>query len=248
MTESEIRQGILQSRDTFAQCYWVRRVIRDLEDNVHETRAGDFIDVHADSRKINEEAQEQLVKLKEEILLENLPRTNIRTYEVGWSRGGIDPTSSDEHAQYVNQLCEDFERMAREQISQAIRVLDDTDLNDPLYEEAVQHLSFCRSKCDTFYGREEILGQCKSYLLSNSNLPYVIFGESGCGKTSIVSVAAKRARDWLGEQSNLIVRYLGTTPDSSQARLLLRSVCRHICALYRRDPARIRQVSNAKLC
>lgn len=71
--------------------------------------------------------------------------------------------------------------------------------------------------------------------------PLVIYGQSGCGKTSVMSMIAKEAWN-IFSQSNVVIRYVGTTPNSSQIRLLLRSVCQQICNIYGRNPYTIRKV------
>lgn len=43
-------------------------------------------------------------------------------------------------------------------------------------------------------------------------------------------------------QSNIVIRYIGTTPNSSQVRLLLHSVCHQICTIYGRDSTKVRKV------
>ena len=179
----------------------------------------------------------------------------------------------------------------KEKIIHSINKRIREDVSDPLYEEVVQHLKFCQTKCEAFYGRKEILDRCKAYLqvnilrqhwryitsnpftVFNNNFvetkvqrnstisilkiayqvftiytfqddrcdPLVIHGQSGCGKTSVVSMAAKEVWNCFS-QSNIVIRYIGTTPNSSQVRLLLYSVCQQICFIYGRDPTKIRQV------
>lgn len=62
---------------------------------------------------------------------------------------------------------------------------------------------------------------------SRSQHPYVMYGESGFGKTSLLAVASIRVYDWIGDTGNLVVvrRFLGTTPDSTNIETLLTSVC-----------------------
>lgn len=187
----------------------------------------------------------------------------------------------------------DVRTVLEELIESAILARMSHELNDSVYDEASQHLLFCKSKCETFFGREDVLNECSNYLieLSNfqgsspnnvhsngylkdtedakhtshkeqgvhvhknltkelsstshdqkSNRPLVIYGESGCGKTSVVSMVAMKTREWLGENLKVIVRYIGTTPDSSLVRLLLRSVCRQICVVYDEDSSFVRNV------
>ena len=55
----------------------------------------------------------------------------------------------------------------KEKIIHSINKRIREDVSDPLYEEVVQHLKFCQTKCETFYGRKEILDRCKAYLQVN---------------------------------------------------------------------------------
>ena len=59
-----------------------------------------------------------------------------------------------------------------------------------------------------------------------SNKPYIMYGESGYGKTSLLAVASIRVFDWIGQDASVIVvrRFLGTTPDSTNVGSLLKSV------------------------
>ena len=69
---------------------------------------------------------------------------------------------------------------------------------------------FC-FRCSVFRGREEVLESVRKYLVhGKSNQPLVIYGESGCGKTSVLSKVASLAHTWLsGVRPVVILRYLG---------------------------------------
>lgn len=191
----------------------------------------------------------------------------------------------------------DVQQVLEDLIESAILARMSHELNDSVYDEASQHLLFCKSKCETFFGREGVLEKCSNHLirfsnpnrsslnakltngyakeaedeenpnhkehdvrshekltteLSSSNdhkgnRPLVVYGQSGCGKTSVVSMVAMKSREWLGENLRVIIRYIGTTPDSSLVRLLLRSVCRQICVVYDEDSSFVGNVSH-ELC
>ena len=103
-------------------------------------------------------------KLKEEVVTKAVPSSNIRTFEVEWNSEGISPSSVPEHAEYIDNLCGEVEYLMKEKITDSIHKRIKTDVSDPLYEEVSQHLLFCQTRCNTFYGRKEILGRCKAYL------------------------------------------------------------------------------------
>lgn len=96
-----------------------------------------------------------------------VPALNIRRFEVDWNSEGISPSKIPEHEEYINNLCREVEYLMKEKIIHSINKRIREDVSDPLYEEVVQHLKFCQTKCETFYGRKEILDRCKAYLQVN---------------------------------------------------------------------------------
>lgn len=72
-----------------------------------------------------------------------------------------------EHAGYIDDLCREVEFLMKEKIADSIQKRVKADVSDPLYDEVVQHLLFCQTKCDTFYGRKEILSRCSTYIEVN---------------------------------------------------------------------------------
>lgn len=85
-----------------------------------------------------------------------------------------------------------------------------------------------------FYGREDTLERIKNYMLGDSEKPLVLFGEGGCGKTSLLAKSAGLTSSiWLtGKKPISIIRYLGTTPDSSALTPTLISICQQVSIAY----------------
>lgn len=50
------------------------------------------------------------------------------------------------------------------------------------------------------------LQNIKDYVLGNSKEPLVVHGESGCGKTSIMALAAREAFSWIHGNGMVIMR------------------------------------------
>jgi hypothetical protein len=67
--------------------------------------------------------------------------------------------------------------------------------------------------------------------MSDAQYPLAVHGESGCGKTSVMAMAAANLQK---THSNcvIVLRFLGTTTDSSSAHLMLSSVCNQISKAY----------------
>lgn len=97
-----------------------------------------------------------------------------------------------------------------------------------------------------FYGREPTLKQIEDYMLGTSNQPIVFYGEGGCGKTSLLAKsAAFSASTWFADRRPVsIIRFLGTTPDSSALTPTLISICQQVIACYL--PVKRNIISNCK--
>lgn len=61
---------------------------------------------------------------------------------------------------------------------------------DSVTKEVVTHLQQCVNKCDKVVPRSDILNQIKDYVCGSSSSPFVVYGQSGCGKTSIMALSA----------------------------------------------------------
>jgi len=71
-------------------------------------------------------------------------------------------------------------------------------------------------------------------MLGDSDKPLVLYGEGGCGKTSLLAKSAGlTSSTWLiGKKPISIIRFLGTTPDSSALTPTLISICQQVSAAY----------------
>ena len=60
-----------------------------------------------------------------------------------------------------------------------------------MFCEVLQHAHFTKNNTRLFKGREELIGQCMAYVADEErNQPFVFFGVSGCGKSSIMAKVA----------------------------------------------------------
>lgn len=228
VTEDEIRRGIINAIDQEKRCFWFKRVITNISDNMSDSNAGKFVDkTWGDPSSVDEPAQQLLNKLREKDLPEVLPSNSILQYDVTWHENGIDPSSSQEHAQYIEKLCTDFYDTLTDRINRGIDEDQSIHKEDPLTEEIFQHGSFCKKKCELFHGRDEFLTTVKERVMKDQVA--VLFGESGCGKTSLMAKISMDVKQWLEtETATVVVRFIGTTPDSSDVRSLMRSICEQI--------------------
>ena len=221
-------------------------MISDLHANIASKNAGKFIDkTWGANSSVDEAAQKFLNVLRENDVPQALPSTNIVNYDVKWSDNGVDPSTSKEHSNYIEKLCKDFYDTLTQMIENGIQEKETSGARDPFAEEIFQHGSFCQKKCKSFHGRKAFLEACKSTLVNHDKHSVVLHGESGCGKTSIMAKIAFEVKQWVEDESAIVVlRFIGTSPDSSGIRPLLRSICIQLCKATGQKISDIPEVTN----
>ena len=125
------------------------------------------------------------------INLRHICRTNMRfplyRFNVTWSDdGGIARTSHQEYIQKCNDL---FYLSVKRMIDRGVTVNQELARNE-LYLEVLQHLHAANARCQGFHGRVEVLQQIEELVTSGTDQPIVVFGASGCGKTSVMAKCA----------------------------------------------------------
>ncbi|KAK0413279.1 hypothetical protein QR680_006707 [Steinernema hermaphroditum] len=227
VTEREVINGILNSSNPNEHCLCFVRHIDNIVVNA-TTAAAKFIDLTAD--QINSEAQKLLANLRDERVPTKLHKSCIRRYAVEWfSKDGIDATY---HASYISKFCRDFSSSVTSLIDSA--VVKQSKFRDPLYSEILRHLYGSHLVSSAFHGREKEIEIAKQYVLSEKQIPMIFQGENGCGKTSLLARISTQIRSWLGigKDPVVILRFIGTTADSSSISPLLTSVCDQIAWNY----------------
>jgi hypothetical protein len=103
-----------------------------------------------------------------------------------------------------------------------------------LDDEGWGHLAFAEERIKNFVGREEILANLEEHIRSNQRRMLVIAGEGGSGKSSLMAKALQKVQNTCPEHE-IVFRFIGATPSSSDGRSLLESVCREIARRYGKD-------------
>ncbi|KAH7701155.1 Protein T05C3.2 [Aphelenchoides avenae] len=231
VTEREVIHGILKADSPNEHCLCYVRHINNI--NVSQTSvASKFIDiVH---KQVNVEAQKLLANLRDERVPAKLRSQNIRKQQVEWAgREGLDPKF---HADYLKEFCADFYNGITTMVDNAMR--KHAKYRDVFFAEVLQHAWNGRQGSAMFFGRDKELAQARNYLCSPTTIPMIFYGEHGCGKTSMLAKIAMESRGWMIEAAGdgvfpvLILRFLGTSPDSSSIAPLLTSVCEQIAYNY----------------
>ena len=140
MTEKEIEHGILGSSSPDDQTLCYIRHISDIQVNLTDQNSRKYTDVSEGEHDL--EAQDLLIKLKRDRLLQRLGENNITRFEIPWSNGGIN-VSDRMHEQYLNNFCHKFEsdvqRLINKSLQNAVR---EKAMESSLYKEVLHHAWF----------------------------------------------------------------------------------------------------------
>jgi len=255
VTEQEIVLGALGQPDAHEHVFGFFRTITGLP---RDARGATFLDLEA---KEPESAAQRLADLKEKVedhLPGHLdhyeahwvegPVDNVNAYgelatnHVTDAHIGSLPDDLDaclalaeeadrDHPDSPTTLCLDvFRRLAAVIQAEVERLgIDET---SSLEREIEAHRAFGRDRAptDRFVGRGDILATVDAYVDNPQARPLVLWGESGSGKSAVVARAAQLAEARYGDA--VVVRYIGTTPELSDIRSLLTSICTQLRGRY----------------
>lgn len=152
-------------------------------------------------------------------------------------------------AEKVNELGEKIGMNPEEIKEVAVEIIEDMkdeveeDENDlERQEEVNQHKKMAESFGVTFAMEAEDLSleQLHSKELAVGDLfkkgqltkPMVIHGPSGSGKTSLMARIASICNTWTDKEPAKVIRFLGTSPQSTSIRGVLMSICEQLWEIY----------------
>jgi hypothetical protein len=224
-TEQEIAAGALKVLDAQDHVFCFFRKITNLDELIKRLPASETVKAFVDTRddgSSDAEAHARLESLKA-TLGSRLPR-NTHEYE---ARSASDHISYD----HISALCDDvfqsLSRVIEEEIARMTSV-------DALEKEVADHEAFARDRAKLFIGRASILETIGDYISASSTSPLAVFGESGSGKSALMARAIEHARPEL-PASEVVYRFIGATPASSDGRALIESICREVSRRYAAD-------------
>ncbi|XP_064214500.1 NACHT and WD repeat domain-containing protein 2 isoform X2 [Tribolium castaneum] len=225
VTEREVINGILSVKNTKNHCLAYIRYINNI--NLQNLKkASLFVDII--NRSLDSESTKLLANLRDERLPAKIESSNLQKYTVEWiGREGLD---NDTHEEYLKHFITHFYKNIVKLVDRAMRK-EDSSAQGQIVTEILQHLHACTNSVRVFYGREDSLERIHRYMTSDSDKLLVLYGEGGCGKTSLLAKSAgmSTGQEWFKDARPIsVIRFLGTTPDSSALTPTLISICQQI--------------------
>ncbi len=216
---------------------FVRQVLVDVA-------AKDFQNLDEIEWSVDDEAHKKQRDLKER--LQKYVPQNIRTYSAHWT--GNDIKGKLVSTDHIDQLCEDvYEALSRiilEEIEhphslaaaeeEIVRIQPAAALD----AEGMVHLKFAEDHLKIFVGREDMLAKIANYLPDSGCRYLVIVGAGGTGKSTLVARAIQDTQK-SHPNAEIVYRFIGVTPGSSDGRSLLDSLCNELSRRYGADASNI---------
>ena len=236
-THQEIERGAMQVEDADEHVFGFFRRITNL-DEVKEDLPGapakDYADTGADGH-FDADAYRRLQDLKGQ-LGERIGH-NIHNYAAQWTGEGI---TTDHIGRLPEEMAACQAMLAEEYVPQnlcqavwralALVILaecEQLEEKGALELEVEAHAEFGQERARFFVGREAILEEIATYLAGGNQHPLAVWGESGTGKSAMMARAVGKAQE-AHTQAEVVYRFIGATPDSSNGRALLESLCRQV--------------------
>ena len=202
-----------------------------LENDTTSDYVGGYIDRTGDTA-----ADEIAIKLNKG-LKERIPAVlsedNGEQYTLEWKGRPIDSEPVDlQHEIYLERFCEKFKQDIMRLLYDVVEDVEDElwQRKQQLFHEVLHHARFAEIKCELFCGRKKELQMIKTYIVDGcSHCPFLVYGRSGIGKTALLAWVAKQSTEWLNGNCTVLLRFLGTSPHSSNICDVLKSMILQLC-------------------
>ncbi len=199
--------------------------------------ASDFLNLDEKEWTVDEEAHTKQNNLKRR--LQDYVPQHVKPYKSRWTGDGIT-------TDHINQLCEDvFTALAgiiQEEIEHPHEIVPAEEIkvhirpDEALDKEGLAHHKFAEERLRFFVGRKEMLAIIADYLKDSGRRSQAIVGAGGTGKSALMARAIQQTQE-SHPKAEIVYRFIGATPGSSDGRSLLDSLCREISRRYGADEA-----------
>ncbi|HVE17267.1 MAG TPA: AAA family ATPase, partial [Chthoniobacterales bacterium] len=228
-TEQEIVCGLLADDRVKDARTHVHAFLRTINGLPRDQRSKDFLD-WMPRRPDGEARLDNAARQRQRDLKKKLRATlgsHAHKYRMAWSApegSGAVASAPALVADLEDEVCKALELTIGEETSGPAEV-------DPNTRERDAHEKFAADRTKIFVGRERTLRKIAGYLEAPETASFALLGPSGSGKSAVMGRAfldARRERP----DAVAVVRFIGTTPNSSTGAALLASLTGQISNAY----------------
>ena len=197
-----------------------------------EATARNFLNLDEKEWTVAEEEHTRQNDLKKR-LHDHFPQ-NVFSYQARWTGGGIT-------TDHIDRLCEDvyssLARIIQDEIQHPHEIIASEEYlvhiqpDEELDAEGLAHRTFAEERLRFFVGRSEMLAKIAGYLTDSGRRSLAIVGAGGTGKSALMARAIQQTQA-SHPKAEIVYRFIGATPGSSDGRSLLDGLCREISRRY----------------
>ena len=234
VTELEVLKGVIEADFPEKTTFMIKRNIRNMEKKFEEEGAGKYIDIDWSSRIVNQESKKRLLLLKNVKVPKALNDENIKSYDIEWSVNGINRDSHQNYLQdFTDTICHKvFDSIKKHFIQNTMLSHMKDSAEYRLEKELRQGALFLKKLSKSAMPRDDLLNIINSYIFSASSnavdllSPLIISGKPGSGKSTLMALSIMQTISELKSYDNsfVIFRFIGTTPESGETTHLLSSL------------------------
>lgn len=238
-TSIEIDHGVFKVSDASEHVLCFCRNISTLpvglfDEPALRSQATQFFDVTGEG-ELDEDAQKCLLDLKAR-LRKALPHS-LHEYSATLTRAGITtnhigeiPSDLDACVQLLfdplspdTLCCQVWKRLAVKLLLE----ISKHNQGNPLLTEVDYHEQVAERMRTSILGRRRELGLIEDYLHNSDRRPLVVFGSTGCGKTTLMSEAYAKAKRM--SDATTVARFVGASPRSTRSEKLILDLAGEVC-------------------
>jgi WD40 repeat protein len=144
----------------------------------------------------------------------------------------VEYDDKNENEKRLEELCHDILTKLSGVILNEIKRRDQ---GDSIEQEETAHRIFGEVRTKSFVGRKDLLEQIGEHMMGASSAPFVLSGDSGIGKTSVMARAAEQASN-SHPRAKIVQRYVGASAESLDGRTLVEGLCAEIARAFDSSP------------
>eukprot|EP00053_Salpingoeca_punica_P019925 m.204792 g.204792 ORF g.204792 m.204792 type:complete len:1634 (+) comp17750_c0_seq1:81-4982(+) len=179
------------------RCVVLQRSVKGLETRPGEGKVRGFLDYSADG-SINKALSGRMATACKGC-------SDALQFEIPFSGLGIDPENG-EHRQYLNKFCEQVVAKCKTAFTQVSKAQA---ANNLVRHESLAHAWKCKQYLDVPLGTSTTAGVLHAYVSGSEQVPLLLVGPAGCGKSTAMAVTASAAR--VNTEAIILMRFLDGT-------------------------------------
>ncbi|KAL4223122.1 NACHT and WD repeat domain-containing protein 2 [Mactra antiquata] len=237
--ENLLREGLLSldKKNADDNCLVYIRDIKNIDERLTAKNAGSFVDLEQESCTRNTEKARRINMLRD-FVEESIAPSNMVKSEIELNGCALNEEKSGEYVTSIGRhFFSEVTRLVNKQMENREKIFEDSLIN-----ELTLHWGLMKNLL-VHPGQDEVLADVRAYIMTDTDQPLVLVGETGCGKSSLIAAAANdingiMQKGNLAMPTAIVTRFIGSTSKSEDVQQFLYYMCHqlaYITGRFRQD-------------